>query len=188
MSIGYQVREDVFEHIAKNAGILLSEFDTESWTVTRSNIIGATSGGINFTDTATYSDMGDDIDNMPKNMMELKNLDTHEVKVSGSFVAISPEEIAKLIGAADYSASESKITPRNEIKTSDFRTLWFVTDYGDGGAIAVRLDNVLSTTGYALQTADKGKGTTAFEYTAHYSMSNPDSVPYEIFIKEGAAA
>lgn len=47
--------ENVFEHIQMNAGILLSEFDPQTWTVSIANILGATSGGINFTDTPKLS-------------------------------------------------------------------------------------------------------------------------------------
>ena len=47
--------------------------------------------------------------------------------------------------------------------------------------------NALSTGGFQLKTADKGKGQMAFEYTAHYSISKQDVVPYELYIKAGTA-
>ena len=34
---------------------------------------------------------------------------------------------------------------------------------------------------------DRAKGQFAFEYTAHYSMSAQDTVPFEIYIKAGTA-
>jgi hypothetical protein len=184
--IATQIPEDVFEHISKNAGILLSDFDPEKWVVDRSKIIGATSGGINFKDAPSYSDWGDDIDNCPKNTMELKNLDSREVTASGTYVTITPAMLKQLIGAADLSEDGAQITPRAELKTDDFTSkLWFLTDYGVGGAIAVRLDNVLNADGYSLQTGDKSKGTHSFNYMAHYSIDDPDTVPYEIYIKSG---
>ena len=57
----------------------------------------------------------------------------------------------------------------------------------NGGFIAIRLMNALSTGGFQLKTADKNKGQMAFEYTAHYSMSKQDVVPYEVYIKAGTA-
>lgn len=47
--------------------------------------------------------------------------------------------------------------------------------------------NALSTGGFQMQTADEAKGQFAFEYTAHYSMSAQDTVPFEIYIKAGTA-
>ncbi len=45
--------------------------------------------------------------------------------------------------------------------------------------------NALSTGGFQLQSGDNAKGQFAFEYTAHYSMAAPDTVPFELYIKAG---
>ena len=189
-TIATKIPTDVWEHIAKNAGVLLSDFTVETkegstaWTVDTSKIIGATTGGIKFEDVPEFIDYGEDIDNCPKNMMELKRIDTREVKMSGTFVAVSPETIKKLAGAADLATN--KITPRDDLKNSDFEDLWFVVDYGEGGAIAVHMLNALSTAGLVIQSDDKEKGEFEFEFTGHYSMSAQDTVPYEVYIKEGS--
>lgn len=186
-TIATMLPEDLQDYIAKNAGVLASSFDTSTWTISRTNIIGATSGGIQFKDAPSYSDWGDDIDNCPKDMMELKQLDSREVTVAGTYVSVKPSEIKNLVGAADLESETGYelITPRDELKTSDFiSTLWFITDYGDGNAIAIKLENVLNSDGYSLSTTDKGKGQHGFTYRAHYSMSDPDKVPYEIYIKK----
>ena len=47
--------------------------------------------------------------------------------------------------------------------------------------------DALSTGGFQLKTADKSKGQMAFEYTAHYSITQQDVVPYELYIKAGTA-
>lgn len=76
----------------------------------------------------------------------------------------------------------------DKLSTTSLKSLadiWFVGDYGNGGAIAIHLQNSLSTTGFALQTGDKVKGTFAFEYTAHYTLTSPDTVPYEVHFKKG---
>ena len=186
MNIATQLPADVFETIQKNAGVLLNTFDPQKWEVDREAIKGATTGGLSFTDVPTYVDFGEDIDNCPKNMMELKQLDDREITVSGTYVAVRPEEIADLVGTADYAGG--KITPRNTLKTEDFKELWFVCDYGADSAIALKLSNALNTAGLSIQTSDKAKGQFAFVYTAHYSMNDPDTVPYEIYIKEATAA
>ena len=94
-----QIPATTFEQIQLNAGILVDSFNPASGVI--GNLLGATSGGINFTDTVDYKDFGEDIDNCPKNMKELKKLDKHEVKMSGTFVTISAATAKKLAGAAE---------------------------------------------------------------------------------------
>ncbi len=180
------IPDDVFEHIGRNAGIILNAFDPTTKTVDRANIIGATSGGINFTDTPTYIDFGEDIDNCPKNTKELKELDSREVKISGTYVSMTAAQNKDLIGAADYNEKAGKITVRDEITVDDFKTIWFVFDYGVGGVIAIKINNALSTGGFAVQTTEKAKATYAFEYTAHYGIQD-DAKPYEIYYISGTA-
>ena len=189
-----KIPENTFQNIQLNAGVLLSSFTPSSATVSEEAIIGATTGGINFTATPTYIDFGEDIDNCPKNMKELKKLDSWEAKCSGTFVTIDTAVAKSLIGAADIGTSDTtKVTPRNDLAQSDFNDIWIVGDYSDkngdtnGGFIAIHMMNALSTGGFQIQTADKEKGQFAFEYTAHYSMSAQDTVPFEVYIKAGTA-
>ena len=189
-----KIPENTFQNIQLNAGVLLSSFTPSSATVSDEAIIGATTGGINFTATPTYIDFGEDIDNCPKNMKELKKLDSWEAKCSGTFVTIDTAVAKSLIGAADIGTSDTtKVTPRNDLAQSDFDDIWIVGDYSDkngdtnGGFIAIHMMNALSTGGFQIQTADKAKGQFAFEYTAHYSMSAQGTVPFEVYVKAGTA-
>ncbi len=45
--------------------------------------------------------------------------------------------------------------------------------------------NALNTSGFQIQSADDGKGTFSFEFTGHYSMDDPETVPFEIYVKAG---
>ena len=185
---------DAFQKLQINAGILTTDFTPATGTIGEAGQIGATTGGVNFTATPTYSDFGEDIDNCPKNMKELKRLDSWEVKMTGTFVNADTAIAKRLCGAADIGTSDTtKVTPRNDLKDADFADIWLVGDYSDkngetnGGFIAIKLINALSTGGFQLQTADKAKGQFAFEFTGHYSMSAQDTVPFEIYIKAGTA-
>ena len=189
-----KISENTFQNIQLNAGVLLSSFTPSSATVSEEAIIGATTGGINFTATPTYTDFGEDIDNCPKNMKELKKLDSWEVKCSGTFVTVDTAVAKSLIGAADIGQSDTtKVTPRNDLAQADFSDIWIVGDYSDkngdtnGGFIAIHMMNALSTGGFQIKTADKAKGQFAFEYTAHYSMSAQGTVPFEVYVKAGTA-
>ena len=186
-----KIPETTFQNLQLNAGVLLSAFNPESATVANESIIGATTGGVNFTATPTFSDYGEDIDNCPKNMKELKKLDSWEISLSGTYVTVDANAVKSLVGAADVSGN--KITPRNDVLLSDFTDIWWVGDYSDkngetnGGFVAIHMMNALSTGGFAIQSSDNGKGNFAFTYTAHYSMSAQDTVPFEVYVKAGTA-
>ena len=187
-----QIPTNTFKELQLNAGILTSNFTPATGTVEANNILGATSGGINFTATPSYTDLGDDIDNCPKNMMELKKLDSWEAKISGTFLTVNTTQAKSLLAAADIGGSDTtKVTPRNDVALTDYDDIWWIGDYSDkngatnGGYIAIHMMNALSTGGFQIQSGDKAKGQFAFEYTAHYSMDAADTVPFEIYIKAG---
>ena len=186
-----KIPETTFQNLQLNAGVLLSAFDPGTAEVANEAIIGATTGGVNFTATPTFSDYGEDIDNCPKNMKELKKLDAWEISLSGTYVTVDANAVKALVGAADVSGN--KITPRNDLKLTDFTDVWWVGDYSDqngetnGGFVAIHMMNALSTGGFAIQSSDNGKGNFAFTYTAHYSMNAQETVPFEVYVKAGTA-
>lgn len=193
-----QIPANTFKKLQLNAGILTTEFDPATGELTASNIIGATSGGVSFEATPSFSDFGEDIDNCPKNTKELKRLDSWEAKMSGSFVTMDTTAAVSVIGtAAVASGDQTKVVPRNSVHAEDFKDIWWVGDYSDvnedgssagkAGFIAVKLINALSTGGFKIQSGDKAKGTFEFEYTGHYSIENTDIVPFELYIKAGSA-
>lgn len=193
-----QIPTDTFKKLQLNAGILTTEFDPATGELSASNIIGATSGGVSFEATPSFSDFGEDIDNCPKNTKELKKLDSWEAKMSGSFVTMDTNVATSVIGAAAVASDDqTKVVPRNSVDAKDFKNIWWVGDYSDvnddgsstgkAGFIAIKLINALSTGGFKIQSGDKAKGTFAFEYTGHYSSENIDTVPFEIYIKAGSA-
>ena len=187
-----QIPTNTFKELQLNAGILTSTFTPATGTVAADDILGATSGGVSFSATPTHTDLGDDIDNCPENMKELKKLESWEAKMSGTFLTVNTAQAKSLIGAADIGSSDTtKVTPRNDLASTDFEDIWWIGDYSDkngatnGGYIAIHLMNALSTGGFQLQSGDNAKGQFAFEYTAHYSMAAPDTVPFELYIKAG---
>lgn len=193
-----QIPTDTFKKLQLGAGILTTEFDPTTGELTASNIIGATSGGVSFEATPSFTDFGEDIDNCPKNTKELKKLDSWEAKMSGSFVTMDTDVATSVIGTADVASNDStKVVPRNSVDAKDFKDIWWVGDYSDinedrssagkAGFITIKLISALSTGGFKIQSGDKAKGTFEFEYTGHYSLENIDTVPFEIYIKAGSA-
>lgn len=185
-----KIPQNTFQTIQINAGVLLSTFNPAEATVADASILGATTGGLNFTATPSYIDYGEDVDNCPKNTKELKRLDDWEIKLSGNFVTMSAALAQRLTAAADLSGE--KITPRVDLDiTNDYKDLWLVGDYSDkngatkGGYIAIHMMDTMSTGGFQLQTSDKAKGQFAFEFTAHFSIDAQDTVPFEIYVHAG---
>lgn len=193
-----QIPADTFKKLQLGAGLLTSEFDPATGELTASSIIGATSGGVAFEATPSFSDFGEDIDNCPKNTKELKRLDSWEAKMSGSFVTMDTKAAVSVIGAAAVASDDqTKVVPRNSVNDTDFKDIWWIGDYSDinedgsstgkAGFIAIRLIDALSTGGFKVQSGDKAKGAFEFEYTGHYSIKHIDTVPFELYIKGGSA-
>lgn len=192
-----QIPTDTFKKLQLGAGILTTDFDPATGELTASNIIGATSGGVSFEATPSFTDFGEDIDNCPKNTKELKVLDTWEAKMSGTLVTMDTKAATSVIGTAAVASDDpTKVVPHNTIDAKDFKDIWWVGDYSDinedgssagkAGFIAIKLINALSTGGFKIQSGDKAKGTFEFEYTGHYSLENIDTVPFELYIKAGS--
>lgn len=182
------ISEEAFNEIQMDAGMLLSDFDpTNPAAPDDEDIITATTGGITVSCTPTYSDFGEDIDNVPNNMKELKHLDGWDCKMSTTALGTSPELIRWSLGAADTdSGNANKITPRVNLKQSDFADLWWVGDKLDGGFAAVKLINALSTGGFSLKTTKNNKGQITIELTGHVSINAQSTMPMEFYSYEGA--
>lgn len=224
------IPQDTFTALQLDAGVLLNSFNPATAAApSDEDIICATTGGIEVSCVPTYSDFGEDVDNCPNNMKELKHLDGWDCKMSTTSLGTSPELIKLALGAADISGAtyaltsdvsitagktyytrsgtspnyvytpvaspvladiatyyeetspDYKITPRRDLSQSDFSTIWWVGDRADGGMVAVKLMNALSTGGFTLQTSKNGKGQISIEITGHVSMNAQSVVPMEFY-------
>lgn len=181
------IPQDTFEGLQLDAGILLKSFNPSTGTFQNSDIICATTGGINPSCVPTYSDFAEDVDNAPVNLMEFKHLDGWECKMGFTSIGTSPDSIRLSLGAADVDTSTGKVTPRRNVKLTDFSDVWWVGDRADGGMVAICLKNALSTGGFSLQTTKNGKGQVSMELTGHVSIDAQDTMPME-FYSTGPAA
>ena len=187
-----KVPTDTFEKLQLNAGILVDAFNPATAVI--GNILGATSGGINFASNPSFSDFGENIDNIPNNMKELKHLDGYDPSMSGTFLTVSPAVAKMLVGAADIDGSDSThVVPRQKLLAGDFTELWWIGDYSDkntgdnAGFLAIRLINALNTSGFQIQSGKNAKGTMSFDFHGHYSIDDQDTVPFEIYVKAGTS-
>ena len=189
-----QVPTDTFENLVLNAGILVDTFTPSSGVI--GNILGATTGGIEFSTNPTYTDFGEDIDNVPANTKQLKRLQSFDPTMSGTFLTVDTAAVKSLIGAADIGTSDTtKVVPRDQLVAADFEDVWWVGDYSDknvdaesthtAGYIAIHLMNALNTAGFKITSSKDNKAQMAFEYHGHYDISNIRTPPFEIYVKAG---
>jgi hypothetical protein len=179
------ISQDAFDEFQVDAGVLLKNFDPTKPELVDEDIICATTGGINPTCVPTYSDLGEDVDNCPNGMKELMDIDGWETSLGFTALTNTAETIRMALGAADISAETGKITPRRNLKDTDFADVWWVGDRSDGGLVAIRLINALSTSGFSLQTTKNGKGQIAVTLSGHVSIKAQDVVPMEFYVQEG---
>lgn len=172
------IPQDTFNALQLDAGVLLKTFDPAKPSVKDEDIICATTGGINPVCKPNYSDFGEDVDNCPNNMKELKHLDSWDCSISFTALGTSPELIKMALGAADIDGTDTtKIVPRADLKDTDFSSIWWVGDKADGGFVAIQLLNALSTEGFSLQTSKNAKGQVAVTLTGHVSINAQKVVP-----------
>ena len=171
------IPKNTFDALQMDAGVLLKSFDPSNPVApSDADIICATTGGINPSCVPTFSDFGEDVDNVPLNMMEFKHLDGWECKIATTGLGTSPELIQRALGVADI-VDENKVVPRQTIKLTDYTDLWWVGDKANGGCVAVQLKNALSTGGFSLQSTKNAKGTVSLEITGHVSIDAQSEVP-----------
>lgn len=184
------IPKDTFDDLQLDAGVLLKNFTPATATAPQdSDIICATTGGINATCTPTYSDLGEDVDNCPNNMKELKHLDGWDCTLAFTSLGMSTAAIKMALGSADIDTSDNtKVTPRRDLKQSDFSDVWWVGDKADGGMVAIQLKNALSTGGFSLQTSKSGKGQISVTLTGHVSINSQSEMPMVFYSTSGTSS
>ena len=176
-----KIPKDTFDALQLDAGVLLRKFDPSSTEDFKDeDLICATTGGITVTAPPAFSDLGSDVDNCPTNMMELKHLDSWECSIGFTALGTSPELLKMALGCADINGTDH-VVPRMSLNQTDFKEIWWVGDKANGGMVAVKLFNALSTAGLSLKTTKAGKGQTSVTMTGHVSLNAQDVVPIEFY-------
>lgn len=187
-----KVEADTFQKLTLNAGIICKDFAPATGTV--SNILGATSGGVNFATNPTYVDFGEDVDNVPANTKQLKQIQAFDPTMSGTMLTLDAATAKTLVAAADIDGNDTThIVPRSQLKDSDFEDVWWVGDYSDvnsgssAGFIAIHIMEALNVTGFQIQSGKNAKGQMAFEFHGHYDIEDEEQEPpFEIYVKAGS--
>lgn len=181
-----RVSENTFKEIQLEAGLILNKFDPSGATeVQDADIVCATTGGISIDCKPQFTDYGQDIDNVPNNMLEFKEAEEWDCSIGFTALNVSASVIKLSLGMADI--DDGKITPRIGNAADYAADVWWVGERADGGFAACCLKNSLSTDGLSLKTTKKGKGQLSCKLAGHVSIKAQDVVPMEFYVQEGDA-
>lgn len=181
MGIATKIPADTFSQIQTNAGCLVYNFDPKEPEINDEYIICPTTGGISVSCVPDTVDYGEDVDNCPNGLLELKKISGWNCSFEFTSLGTTLKSIALSLGAADIDDVNEKVTPRLDIKITDAKDIWWVGDRADGGLVAVCLKRALSTAGFSLQTTKNGKGQTSMTLTGHTTVETQDEVPMEFY-------
>lgn len=184
---------DTFKHIQINAAMLLTAFDTENWTFDRADIIGATTGAVQFNDNTTIKDFGEDINGIKNRTYQLQRVQDRDPSLSATFVAVNMALATKLVAGGVVDGDDATHILPGDLASSSFTDLYMVGDYSDvntgtgAGGICVIIHNALNTAGFQWSSNKDEKGQFSGEFHGFNDLENDDNPSYEIYIKQGGA-
>lgn len=179
-----KVAQNAFDNILTDAGVVLVNFDPDNPVEPQSeDILFTTTGGINPVCEMRTSDFSDDVDNVQPGCKEFIHVDGWDCRLDTTSLTFNADSIHFALGAADVvnGTVYKKIVPRRNLKPTDFINLWAIMDKANGGAVAVKLENVLAGS-LSMQTSKNGKGTNSLSLVAHPSIENQDKIPMEFYV------
>lgn len=182
-----KIPKSTFDAMQFDAGLLLSTFDPESGAEPADgDILCATTGDVTITCKPSYVDMGEDVNNCPEGMAELKKLTGWECTLKFTSLSFAPAMLKLGLGAADVDGS--KVTIRRSLSIDDFGDIWWVGDAGEDDLVAVHVLNALSTEGVTITAAKNSKGRVEMTLQGHVSIDAQDAMPMEFYSTAGTEA
>lgn len=193
------IREEAFQNLQLNAGILIADFDHSAITTATAlkeavtalvegdsdQLLGATNGGGRFTVTAERRKP--QIDGLRYAYVGDEFIDSLDARLSATAVEVNPKNWQRFFGSADLdttTATKKKLTVHTAIDTeTDYiETLCWVGDLANGGFVLIELYNALNTADFDFTFKDKGEGNLPYEFHAHQSNATDyDEAPFAVY-------
>lgn len=178
--ISMKIAQDAFNSFEYDSGMWLKTFDVNNPTTPAdSAILCETTGDISITCEYEVLDLGEDVNNVHGEFMELQVHKGYKIGAQFTALTANADTIRMGFGAADI--VDNKIVPRNYFKNSDFRTLYWVGKTLDSGLVVAELGNAISSGGLSFKTSKDGKGNLDVNLKAYASLEHQDVVPVTFY-------
>lgn len=184
-------RSDTTKNLQLDAGILvknLTDPKTFTGTLTDSQKLGATEGGASFSAVPEVRNIFEGIDGARGNFKDGNVIDSWEIKLTATIKEMTAENFKLALGTGDTTKAEASgkfdiTTARTEVKASDYleNVCWLGTLAGSEDPIIIELKNVMNVNGLNFTVSDKGTGTVELELQAHFDITDPNTVPFNIY-------
>ena len=187
------VTANTAKHLQLDAGAFFKNFDpaTDTFASASSKLIGATAGGGSFAAIPTIRRI--EVDGLKGATKGYEALDEWQVTLTANVkeLTVGALELALTTGShtsvkspsSEASNNYEKIVAANDIADSNYTTnvTWVGRLSGSNLPIIIVVKNALATNGLTLTTADKSEGVVAMTLTGHYTVSDLDTPPFEIY-------
>ena len=187
------VTANTAKHLQLDAGAFFKNFDpaTDTFASASSKLIGATAGGGSFAAIPTIRRI--EVDGLKGATKGYEALDEWQVTITANVkeLTVGALELALTTGShtsvkspsSEASNNYEKIVAANDIADSNYTTnvTWVGRLSGSNLPIIIVVKNALATNGLTLTTADKSEGVVAMTLTGHYTVSDLDTPPFEIY-------
>lgn len=187
------VTANTAKHLQLDAGAFFKNFDpaTDTFASASSKLIGATAGGGSFAAIPTIRRI--EVDGLKGATKGYEALDEWQVTLTANVkeLTVGALELALTTGShtsvkspsSETSDNYEKIVAANDIADSNYTTnvTWVGRLSGSNLPIIIVVKNALATNGLTLTTADKSEGVVAMTLTGHYTVSDLDTPPFEIY-------
>ena len=187
------VTANTAKHLQLDAGAFFKNFDpaTDTFASASSKLIGATAGGGSFAAIPTIRRI--EVDGLKGATKGYEALDEWQVTLTANVkeLTVGALELALTTGShtsvkspsSEASNNYEKIVAANDIADSNYTTnvAWVGRISGSSLPVIIIVKNALCTNGLTLTTADKAEGVVSLTLTGHYTTSDLDTPPFEIY-------
>lgn len=187
------VTANTSKHLQLDAGAFFKNWDpaTDTFASASAKLIGATAGGGSFAAVPTIRRI--EVDGLKGATKGYEALDEWQVTLTANVKEITVASLELALATASHTSVKSpstadannyeKIVAANDIADSNYLTnvTWVGRLSGSSLPVVIVVKNALCTNGLTLTTADKAEGVIALTLTGHYSVSDLDTPPFEIY-------
>lgn len=181
--------ERTAENLQLDAGAFFKNFDIESDTfesaVADGKLLGATSGGGEFTAKATFRQIA--VDGVKGKAKGLEVIDQWDVNIKANVIEVTEENLIMALGTGSSKVSPdsaySEISGSQYVFANDYidNITWVGTHSGSDMPIVIQVLNAISMDGLTMTIQDKNNAILSLNFFGHYDPTELDNPPFRIY-------